>query len=207
MRGIGKLSGTLFSVSGAFTMIFWHRKAIKTVVAGSSGNWVVGYILATLGILSLSSWLVLQGPMSRRYPAELSMTTMMYFFGTLQTCFLVAFVKINAYEWKLKWDLELLNIFFGGVVNSGIGIFIFSWCARVKGPLFVAVFAPLTLLFTAIVEVLFLGSTLTVGSIVGSLMIVGGLYVFLWSKYKEESDSSGDAGSEISSPLLLNENP
>eukprot|EP00268_Persea_americana_P058032 TRINITY_DN69941_c0_g1_i1.p1 TRINITY_DN69941_c0_g1~~TRINITY_DN69941_c0_g1_i1.p1 ORF type:complete len:146 (-),score=24.87 TRINITY_DN69941_c0_g1_i1:94-531(-) len=145
--------------------------------------------------------------MSRRYPAELSMTTMMYFFGTLQTCLLVAFVKINAYEWKLKWDLELLNIFFGGVVNSGIGIFIFSWCARVKGPLFVAVFAPLTLLFTAIVEVLFLGSTLTVGSIVGSLMIVGGLYVFLWSKYKEESDSSGDAGSEISSPLLLNENP
>ncbi|XXG89257.1 hypothetical protein AAC387_Pa12g1305 [Persea americana] len=207
LRGIGKLSGTLLSVSGAFTLIFWHGKAIKTVVAGSSGHWIIGYTMATLGVLSLSSWLVLQGPMSRRYPAELSRTTMMYFFGTLQTCLLVAFVKINASEWKLKWDFELLNIVFGGVVNSGIGIFIFSWCSRVEGPLFVAVFAPLTLLFTAIVEVLFLGGTFTVGSIVGSSMIVGGLYVYLWSKYKEESDNLEDPDCEISSLLLLNENP
>lgn len=51
--------------------------------------------------------------MARRYPAELSMTAMMYFFGTLQTCLLPAFVSIDASEWKLKWDLELLNILFG----------------------------------------------------------------------------------------------
>ncbi|XP_058094122.1 WAT1-related protein At3g18200-like [Magnolia sinica] len=202
VRGVGKLSGTILSVAGALTMILWQSSVAQSAITGP-GNWVVGFVLAIMGILSLSTWLVLQEPATRRYPAELSMTTMMYFFGTLQTCVLAAFVSREASEWKLKWDLELLNIFFGGVLNSGIGIFIFSWCARVKGPLFVAVFAPLTLLLTALADMLFLGETMNVGSIVGSLMIVGGLYLFLWAKSKEESNDPKHEEDAITSPLLL----
>ncbi|XP_068646345.1 protein WALLS ARE THIN 1-like [Aristolochia californica] len=199
-RGIGKLSGTIISVAGAFTMIFWHGDVVALANA-ISGNWSIGYVLATLGILSLSIWLVLQEPVARRYPAELSITAMMYFFGTIQTSVLAAFVSRNASEWKLNWDLELVNIIFGGVLNSGIGIFIFTWCARVKGPLFVAVFAPLTLLFTAIMEAVFLGERMTIGSIAGSLLIVGGLYLFLWAKSKEDDDYPEFADT-ITSPFL-----
>ncbi|XP_077212005.1 WAT1-related protein At2g39510-like [Tasmannia lanceolata] len=208
ISSVRKLFGTILSISGAFTMIFWHGNLVHSVME-SSGNWVLGYVMAILGVLSFSTWLVLQEPMTRRYPAELSITAMLYFFGTLQTCVLAAFVSRNTSEWKLKWNLELLNIFFGGVLTSGIGNFIFTWCARVKGPLFVAMFSPLTLLFTAIMDMIFLGESMNVGSIVGSLMIVGGLYIFLWAKWKEESTRSKDTKAEIpdteaeiTSPLL-----
>ncbi|KAG9447086.1 hypothetical protein H6P81_013214 [Aristolochia fimbriata] len=201
LRGIGKLSGTIVSVLGAFTMIFWHGNIVELARAkGISANGSIGFLFATVGILSLSTWLVLQEPTVRRYPAELSITAMMYFFGTIQTGVLAAVVSRDASEWKLNWDLELLNIIFGGVLNSGIGIFIFTWCARVKGPLFVAVFAPLTLLLTAIMEAVFLGETMTMGSIVGSLLIVGGLYLFLWAKSKE--DDYLEYGDRVTSPLL-----
>ncbi|KAL5990971.1 hypothetical protein ACLOJK_011877 [Asimina triloba] len=205
LRGIGKLSGTILSVVGALTMVFWNSSAVLAAAAAGSGHSMVGYVFATLGILSLSTWLVLQEPMARRYPAELSTTTMMYFFGTLQTCVIAAFTSTKASEWKLKWDLELLNIFFGGVLNSGIGIFIFAWCARVKGPLFVAVFAPLTLLFTAVAEILFLGQSMSIGSVVGSLLIVGGLYLFLWAKSEEEVDDPKTGKDELTSPLISSE--
>lgn len=59
LRGLGKLLGTLLSVGGAFVMIFWQGNA-TTMVLTSSAKWVIGCVLASLGVLSLSTWLVLQ---------------------------------------------------------------------------------------------------------------------------------------------------
>lgn len=49
-------------------------------------------------------------------------------------------------------------IFYGGLVNL-----IITWCAGVKGPIFVASFSPLGLVFTTIFETVFLGDALDVG--------------------------------------------
>ncbi|KAK9141313.1 hypothetical protein Scep_010994 [Stephania cephalantha] len=204
VRGVGKLLGTVVSVSGALTLILWKNGSVSAMVVSSLGSVNIGYAIATFGVLSLSTWLVLQGPVMARYPAELSIVAMMYMFATLQTAAIAAFTSHEPSKWKLNLDLELINILFGGVLNSGIGIYIFSWCAGKKGPLFTAVFAPLNLLLTAVMEMAIVGDKLSVGSLVGSVMIVGGLYLFLWSKSKEETPQ--DMEDDLVSPFLL-ENP
>ncbi|KAK1267034.1 WAT1-related protein [Acorus gramineus] len=212
--GVVKLLGTAVSVSGALTLVLWHGSAdhVRLSLNGTafSDGWF-GSLLAALGIISFSTWLILQGPVTHQYPSELSITAMMYFFGAIQTGLFAAFTCHRPSDWILGWNLELLNIIFGGVVNSGIGSFIFVWCDRKKGPLFVAVFSPLMLLLTAVMEMAFLNSPLHLGSAVGAVMIVGGLYLFLWAKSNEESEESVGLGKNdeeaASAPLLLSTPP
>ncbi|KAK4263355.1 hypothetical protein QN277_028778 [Acacia crassicarpa] len=60
-----------------------------------------------------------------------------------------------------------------------------AWCVSKGGPVFVSVFIPLQLLFLAFVGSFFLNETLHLGSIIGGVLIVGGLYMVLWGKGKE----------------------
>ncbi|KAK9138837.1 hypothetical protein Sjap_009431 [Stephania japonica] len=201
LRGIGKLLGTIVSVSGAFTLILCRRKSVTSMIFASDFSQDVGYAMIVFGTLSFSAWIVLQKPMMERYPAGLSITAIMYLFGTLQTCLIVVFTSYEASKWKLNWDLELLNIVIGGILNGGVAMFIFTWCAKKRGPLFVAVFSPLNLLLTAVIEMVILGTTMNFGGLFGAVMIVGGLYLFLWSKSKEETKDA-EADDEIFSPFL-----
>ncbi|KAF9596548.1 hypothetical protein IFM89_012279 [Coptis chinensis] len=112
--------------------------------------------------------------------------------SALQTSVIAVFLCRNISNWKLKWDLELLDIFLGGVLNCGLGSYAYIWSARKKGPLFAAAFAPLYLLLTAVLQWVILGNSMNVGSTVGSVLIVGGLYLFLWSKSKEQTNEAKD---------------
>ncbi|XP_058094118.1 WAT1-related protein At3g18200-like [Magnolia sinica] len=185
--GKGKIFGTLLSVSGASTLMFWKDSTESLLGTASLTEWVFGLVMVVLGVLALSTWILLLRPMTKRYPAEFSLTAIMFFFGTLQTAVIAVFTSHEATEWKLHWDLELVNIFFGALFYCGLSNLFTTWCAGVKGPIFVASFAPFGLVLTTILEIIFLGDTLYLGSIVGSIMVVLGLYVFLWSKSKEDS--------------------
>ncbi|KAK9154963.1 hypothetical protein Sjap_002443 [Stephania japonica] len=209
--GVGKVFGTVVSVSGALTLMFWHGSTIRlnTISASSaaSNNWGLGLFMVVVGVVAFSSWILMLEPMTKSFPAELSMTAIMFFFATLQTGIIAAALNHKASQWKLTWDLELLNIFVGGALNSGLANFFVAWCAGLKGPVFVASFSPLGLLFTTILEFLFLGHSLSSGSVVGSIMIVVGLYIYLWSKDKEEAfhsmnDCDDDDQNQIT-PLLV----
>ncbi|KAJ8627863.1 hypothetical protein MRB53_021170 [Persea americana] len=80
----------------------------------------------------------------------------MFSFAALQTSVLAAATSHEASQWQLKWDLELVNIIFGAVFNCGLANLFMTWCASVKGPIFVASFPPLGLVFTTIFETMFL---------------------------------------------------
>lgn len=54
-----------------------------------------------------------QRPMTKIYPAEISLNAMMFFLATLQTAPLACATSRKAFLWRLTWDLELINIFFG----------------------------------------------------------------------------------------------
>ncbi|XP_058747099.1 WAT1-related protein At1g68170-like isoform X2 [Vicia villosa] len=62
---------------------------------------------------------------------------------------------------------------------------LFAWCVRKKGPVYASAFSPLNLLIVAIAASLLLDETLYVGSVIGGVLIVGGLYMVLWAKSKE----------------------
>ncbi|KAL5990990.1 hypothetical protein ACLOJK_011896 [Asimina triloba] len=203
--GKGKLFGTIFSVAGAFTLVFWKGSAVG-VAATSSGEWALGLVMVVAGTIAFSAWILMLRPMARKFPAEFSLISIMLFFATLQQCVVAAVVAHKASQWALKWDLELVEIIFGGALNSGLSNVLYTWCANLKGPIFVATFSPLTYAFAAIMESIFLGYTLHLGSIVGSIMIVVGLYIYLWSKAKEEEYHSTQGGYEpIASSLVISQ--
>ncbi|KAJ4847383.1 hypothetical protein Tsubulata_018023 [Turnera subulata] len=72
-----------------------------------------------------------------------------------------------------------------GTVVSGLVIILTSWCVRMRGPLFVSVFNPLMALIVAIAGSTLLDEKLHLGSIIGGILIVCGLYTALWGKGKE----------------------
>nr|XP_043627396.1 WAT1-related protein At1g09380-like [Erigeron canadensis] len=56
---------------------------------------------------------------------------------------------------------------------------------HLQGPLFVSMFNPLVLVFVAIAGFLVLDEKLYVGTLLGSTIVIMGLYMALWGKSKE----------------------
>ncbi|RLN30213.1 hypothetical protein C2845_PM05G09900 [Panicum miliaceum] len=73
-----------------------------------------------------------------------------------------------------------------GIVGTGICLYLQTWCVGMKGPVFLAMWNPLSLLLTLLCSSL-LGETIHLGSILGGILLVDGLYSVLWGKRKEET--------------------
>ncbi|CAL5405503.1 unnamed protein product [Camellia sinensis] len=86
-----------------------------------------------------------------------------------------------------------------GALATAASFCLISWTVANKGPTYASMFNPLSLIFVAISEALFLGEAITVGSLVGMFVIIVGLYSFLWGKRKEFKVAATEASiSEIS---------
>nr|XP_007148454.1 hypothetical protein PHAVU_006G210200g [Phaseolus vulgaris]ESW20448.1 hypothetical protein PHAVU_006G210200g [Phaseolus vulgaris] len=72
-----------------------------------------------------------------------------------------------------------------GIVCSGIMVVVIAWCVRMRGPMYASVFNPLLLVLVAIAGSLMLDEKLYIGSVMGAVLIVMGLYMVLWGKSKE----------------------
>ncbi|KAE8654369.1 putative Sequence-specific DNA binding transcription factor [Hibiscus syriacus] len=72
-----------------------------------------------------------------------------------------------------------------GILGSALLVFLVSCAVRLMGPLYASIFNPLGLVFVAVLGSLLLDEELYLGSIIGGLMIVCGVYVVLWGKAKE----------------------
>jgi drug/metabolite transporter (DMT)-like permease len=53
-----------------------------------------------------------------------------------------------------------------GIVGSGIGFTVMSWCIQARGPLYVSMFSPLLLVIVAIIGWAILGEKIRVGTYV-----------------------------------------
>ncbi|KAK6150572.1 hypothetical protein DH2020_015504 [Rehmannia glutinosa] len=79
-----------------------------------------------------------------------------------------------------------------GIIGSAMAIAIAAWGTYVRGPLYVSCFSPLALIFVAVLGSLIIDEKLHLGSIIGSVLIIMGLYMVLWGKSKEmKMDESG----------------
>ncbi|KAL0285115.1 UNVERIFIED_CONTAM: WAT1-related protein, partial [Sesamum calycinum] len=72
-----------------------------------------------------------------------------------------------------------------GIIVTGISYGLQVWVIEKKGPVFVAMFGPLALILAALLSALFLNETLHWGSVLGSVLLVVGLYSFLWGRNRE----------------------
>jgi len=193
LGGQAKVIGTVISVSGAMIMTLYKGPVIKVLSSGVEGhlmasnskpkNLVLGSILVFGSIVTWSASIVFQAPFLKKYPAQLSLTAFACFFGSLQSGLIaVIWERKKANIWDIGWNFKLLGVVYSGIMCSALGMYVQAWCITKRGPLFVAIFSPLGTVITAIMELIILHVYLRLGSVVGAIVIVLGLYTALWGK-------------------------
>ncbi|KAL3499126.1 hypothetical protein ACH5RR_041858 [Cinchona calisaya] len=148
-------------------------------------GWIIGCVALFAGTLMWSSWFLLQSNISKRYPCQYTSTAIMAFFSSLQSAILCLAIYRNLSIWVLQGKLVILSIIYAGMVGSGLCFVGMSWCVKKRGPVFTAAFSPFVQIIAAIFEVPVLHEQIHLGSLIGSLVVIVGLYILLWGKNKE----------------------
>ncbi|KAK8304170.1 hypothetical protein V6Z11_D04G202200 [Gossypium hirsutum] len=201
--GKAKVCGTLIGIGGAMVFTFYkgidiniwstnvnllkhhHQQVGPRHSYHGTGHFIIGAFFGLLSCISFSLWLINQAKMSVGFPYLYSSTALMCLMGSIQGALYAVCTVRDWNQWKLGWNVRLLAVAFVGIMGSALLVFLVSWAVRLKGPLYAAIFNPLGLVFVAIVGSLLLDEKLHLGSIIGGLMIVCGVYVVLWGKAKE----------------------
>ncbi|CAL4949332.1 unnamed protein product [Urochloa decumbens] len=203
IHGIAKVCGILFSLAGVIVLAFYHGPEMKSfnhhhlfhhksnfhgaVTAHPARTWIIGIFLTTLSTTAWALWTVLQGPMLQAYPSKLLNTTLQMIFATIQSFFIALAAERDFAKWSLGLDARLIAVLYSGILVSGVAYYMQVWVIDKSGPVFLAMTMPVTLLVTIILSV-FLGEAVTLGSILGGVIMVGGLYSVLWAKKSEHVD-------------------
>ncbi|KAL1336299.1 hypothetical protein HN51_030685 [Arachis hypogaea] len=201
--GKAKIIGTMNGIGGAMLMTFYRGVEVKMLSfhinlfnqrngsgavhssRGGGGLFLLGAVSSFSSNASYALWLIIQAKMSRAYPYPYSSTALMCVMGAILSVTFTFCVERDLTQWKLGWNVRLLTVAYAGTVVSGVMVAVISWCVRMRGPLFVSVFSPLMLVVVAFAGSTILDEKLYLGSIIGSLLIVCGLYLVLWGKSKE----------------------
>lgn len=197
LTGKAKIVGTLLGISGAMILTFYksieihlwstHINLLKHQQPQNvSADNILGSSLALGTCISYSIWLIIQARMSEKFPWHYTSAALMSVMASIQSIIFALFKERDDWnQWKLGWDIKLFTALFSGIVASGIVWVLIAWCVCIKGPLYASVFNPLFLILVAIGGSLLLDERLHLGSVIGSLLIVIGLYIVLWGKGRE----------------------
>lgn len=199
--GKAKILGTLTGIGGAMVLTFVKGIEIKMCsinllhhqngVVGhthstiSTRNTILGSLCALASSISYALWLIIQAKMSEKYPTHYSSTTLISFWASLVSIVIALCFERDLNQWRLSWNIRLLTVAYAGIVVSGIMVAVISWCIHMRGPLFASVFSPLMLVTVALASCTMLNEKLYLGSILGAVLIVCGLYAVVWGKSKE----------------------
>eukprot|EP00850_Spirogloea_muscicola_P007836 SM000040S14848 [mRNA] locus=s40:741712:744489:+ [translate_table: standard] len=159
-------------------------------------------ILCLVGnCLCMAMYLTIQASVLTKYDAPVTVTAYSYSFGMV----LVALVGMVATRDLSKWVLtvpELLAAGYAsalcdfskatvvqGLVASALTYGLLSWANKLVGPALVALYMPIQPLSSALLALVFLGSPLYLGSVLGGMQILAGLYLVTWGRSEAERSS------------------
>ncbi|KAH0456540.1 hypothetical protein IEQ34_014447 [Dendrobium chrysotoxum] len=201
--GLAKAVGTAVNLGGGMMLTLYKGMAlIKSSTADGLGQqarlasamhgskkWTLGSLALLLGCFSWALWFPLQSRIVRRYRALYTTTAIVFFFSFLQTALISLSIQKGVSLWILRSKFQILTVVYGGIVGSGFSFLASSWCVEKRGPVFAIAFFPVTQVAVAIIDVSLLHEQLHLGSLLGSIVIISGLYILLWGKSKEALDS------------------
>ncbi|XP_052173445.1 WAT1-related protein At3g28050-like isoform X2 [Diospyros lotus] len=212
---LAKTTGTLVSIIGALIVILYKGPSIVMTLSLPNtpqqllmqrSNFVIGGVLLIIDCVAASAFIITQALLLARYSAELIIVFFYCFFVAIMSAMFSLVVERDLAAWSLQPTLRLLTILYSGLIGSAAQVSIITWCLHKRGPVFVAMFHPLGIIIAAAVDIIFLGDSLYLGSMVGSIVIVIGFYSVMWGKANEAKVKDNGASSLESSseqaPLL-----
>ncbi|XP_024990337.1 WAT1-related protein At2g39510-like [Cynara cardunculus var. scolymus] len=206
IHSMGKIVGTLVTVGGAMIMTVvagptiglpWtkgsttdHQQQSTTPPVSPADN-IKGSMMIIAGCVSWSFFYIVQAITLRSYPAELSLTALICAAGTMQGSIVTIIAERGNNEaWRLHLDAGLVTMVYGGVICSGLGYYLSGIIMKEKGPVFVTAFNPLSMVIVAVLGSIVLSEQMNLGRVLGAAVIVIGLYLVIWGKSKDESQSN-----------------
>ncbi|TKY60057.1 WAT1-related protein [Spatholobus suberectus] len=203
--GQAKILGTFVCIGGALLLTLYkgkplfddshYQSAVPPVAMRSAMDqdsttritqkWTIGVIALIMGTLFWSFWFILQSKIGKRYPCQYSSTAIMTFFGAMQAAILGLSTGSNLSTWVLKGKIQIITVLYSGIVGSSVCYVGMSWCVKKRGPVFTAAFSPLVQIMSGMIDISVLHEQLHLGSVVGSILVMIGLYILLWGKRKE----------------------
>ncbi|GJM94300.1 hypothetical protein PR202_ga10936 [Eleusine coracana subsp. coracana] len=208
--GMAKLAGVSLCLAGVFVIAFYAGPAFSPVnhhraftastqpsYAPSRERWIKGTFLMVLSNMTWSLWIVMQAGLLKEYPNKMLVTVMQCVFSALQSFVVAVVAERDFSRWKLRLDVSFLAIVYTGFVVTGVSYYLQAWCVEMKGPVFYAAWTPLCFVFTMFCSSFFLGEIVHLGSIIGGVLLVGGLYSVLWGKSKETNSNRAPCNNEL----------
>ncbi|KAJ7969818.1 WAT1-related protein [Quillaja saponaria] len=200
--GLAKVLGSIISLSGAMVFGFikgpplsfikWNPATKKLNSHLSTGDYVKGSFIMLAANTTWALWLVLQVLLIKQYPSKFSLSALQCFFSFIQSAVLAVAMQRSSSAWKLGWDLNLVSVAYSGLVATGMSFWVRLYVLEAKGPVFTAMFTPVQLIITAIFSAILWSEILYWGSFGGIVLLVLGLYSFLWGKNKEDVKAETD---------------
>ncbi|KAG0518062.1 hypothetical protein BDA96_09G143100 [Sorghum bicolor] len=214
-RCVAKVVGTLVTVAGAMLMTLYKGRVVEMVwtkhmhlhgphpadaaaaAAAADKDWFTGSIFLIIATLAWASLFILQAATLKRYDAPLSLTTLICFVGTLQAVVVTFVMERQTSVWRIGFDMNLLAAAYAGIVTSSIAYYVQGLVIQSRGPVFASAFSPLMMIIVAIMGSFILAENIYLGGIIGSVLIVAGLYSVLWGKHKENLEKLEAQAMEI----------
>ncbi|KAJ4715433.1 WAT1-related protein [Melia azedarach] len=200
--GVAKLVGIIICLAGAVTLAFYNGPQLRLLChhqifghhssngiqahVSSGKTWIKGCFIMLSSNTFWGLWLVLQALVLKDYPSKLLFTTLQCFLSSIQSFAIAIAVERDPHEWMLGWNVRLLAVAYCGIMVTGVTFYLQAWVIEKKGPVFLAMSTPLNLIFTMITSVILLCEILTLGRILGAVLLIGGLYSVLWGKNREQ---------------------
>ncbi|KAJ6920012.1 hypothetical protein NC651_013818 [Populus alba x Populus x berolinensis] len=181
IRSQAKVVGTLVTLGGALLMTVykgpviglpWSQKTSQhgSTAASSDKHWVTGTLLILVGCVSWSAFYVLQMETLKKFPAEVSLASLVCLAGSMQSLAIALVVAHHPSSWAVGWDARLFTPLYTGIVASGITYYVQGLVMKTR---------------VAALGSLILAEKLHLGSVLGGIIIAIGLYSVVWGKRKD----------------------
>ncbi|XP_052169042.1 WAT1-related protein At1g25270-like isoform X3 [Oryza glaberrima] len=150
MVGVLKIVGVLLSVGGTMVVSLYKGKSLhlwnsilqhqNEHTTKTATNQLRGTILLVASSFAYACWYL------------------------VQAAFVGIILRRHKSAWKLGWDLNLVTVVYSGALATAGKYSLNSWAVAKRGPAYPPMFNPLSVVFTVVLDSVFMGDDVTVGS-------------------------------------------